>query len=367
MATKKIPLYQQIAESIRQEILAGRLRPEDRIAPVREMADRWNCTPGTVQQAYKELADQGLVVSRPGQGTRVGTSLPSRSRAPLRRATLVHQAETFLLEVVTAGYSPEEVEKAFGTALDRWRSLSVESPRRAGRAFRFVGSHDPAISLIANRLVELAPGTVPQITFTGSLGGLIALAEGKAEVAGSHLWDEASDTYNQAYIQRLLPGRRVILVTMAHRNLGLITAQGNPDHISSIRDLARPNLRFLNRQRGSGTRVWLDAHLGQAGIDPARIQGYGNEVNTHSEAAQAVAEGRADVALGVEAAALAYELGFVFLTLERYDIIMLAGTYARAPGRALADWLASDEARNAISALGGYDTKESGKVTVLGG
>lgn len=355
------PLYQQIAESIRQEILTGTLQPGDTLPAVRDMAARHGCTPGTVQRAYRELARQGLVTSRPGMGTHVIGGLTAREE-PLRRAGLVHRAESFLLEVLTAGYSPAEVEQAVRLALDRWRALA-EQPPPSAEPLRFVGSHDPAIALIAARFADIAPGTALHLTFAGSLGGLIALSEGKADLAGGHLWDEESDTYNVPFVRRLLPGQRVALLTLLHRRLGLLTPPDNPAAIVSLHDLTRPGLRFVNRQRGAGTRVWLDAHLRRLGIAPPQICGYDHEALTHSEVALAIAEGRADVGLGIEAAALAYGLGFVHLTHERYDLVIPAASWDRAPVQALARWLTTAEARDAIAALGGCDVSATGEVS----
>jgi|YNPNPStandDraft_1061719.scaffolds.fasta_scaffold08485_2 molybdate-binding protein/DNA-binding transcriptional regulator YhcF (GntR family) len=363
----KTPLYQLIGEAIRQQILEGRLKPGDPLPTIREMASRWGCTPGTVQQAYQELARQGLLVSRPGQGTRVGSGLPelasAADQAPLRQAVLTHQAEAFLLEVLRAGYTPAEIERAFHTALDRWRTVEHQQPAPTGRTLRFVGSHDPAISLIAAHCADFAAGYTVAVTFTGSLGGLIALAEGKADMAGSHLWDEASDTYNLPFVERLLPGQRVALLTLAHRRLGLIVAPGNPLQISGLADLARPGVRFVNRQRGAGTRVWLDAHLRRLGIQPEQVVGYGEEEPTHMEVARAVATGRADVGLGIEAASLGYRLGFVPLTRERYDLIIPEEAWALPAVQGLSSWLATPQARSLIAELGGYETDETGQVT----
>lgn len=356
------PLYQQIAESVRREILHGDLRPGDQLPPVRAMAARWQCTPGTVQRAYKELARQGLVVSRPGQGTRVAEAVPVDDTAPLRRAALVNQAEAFLLQVLAAGYAVDEVEQAVRSALDRWRVLTREQMTPPGQALRFVGSHDPAFSLIAARFGDVAPACTLQVTFAGSLGGLMALAQGEADLAGSHLWDEESDTYNAPFVQRLLPGRRVALLTLAHRRLGFITAAGNPTGIAGLEDLARGRVRFVNRQRGAGTRVWLDAQLHRLELSASQITGYGDEALTHSEVARAVAEERADVGLGVEAAARAYGLGFVLATTERYDLVVPEDTWDSPAIQALALWLHSDEAKSAIEDLGGYDTRKTGEV-----
>ncbi len=361
---EKRPLYLQIAEAIRQELLEGRLRPGATLPSVREMAERWKCTPGTVQQAYKELARQGIAVSRPGQGTHIG-SAPSAlaGETPLRRATVVHQAEAFLLEMLSAGYTIAETESGFRAALDRWRALSVAIPDTSAQILRFAGSHDPAVSLVAAHFGELCAGWSLHVAYTGSLGGLIALAEGTAEIAGSHLWDQESDTYNAPFIRRLLPGRRVALLTMAHRRLGLITPPGNPLNLTFLADLARAGVRFVNRQRGTGTRVWLDAQLRRAGVDISAVPGYNREVTTHAEVARAVAEDQANVGLGIEAAAIAYGLGFVRLTTEPYDLIIPADSWSLPPVQALAAWLASVEGRAAIEALGGYETRDAGRIT----
>ena len=105
----KTPLYQQIAESVRQEILYGDLRPGDRLPSIRDMATRWECTLGTAQRAYQELAQQGIVISHSGQGTHVRTAIPAEDAPPLRQAALVNRAEKFLLEALMTGYAPEEL------------------------------------------------------------------------------------------------------------------------------------------------------------------------------------------------------------------------------------------------------------------
>jgi putative molybdopterin biosynthesis protein len=361
----KPSLYQQIAETIRQRILLQQLQPGDRLPSVRDMATEWNCTIGTVQRAYEALARQDLVVSRRGQGTHVAISIPIEQAEPLRRVTLVHRAEAFLLEVLTAGYTPAEVEQAVRLALDRWRTLRIETTHWPDQSLRFAGSHDPAVAFITAHFGEVAPNYIAHLTFSGSLGGLIALAKDQADLAGIHLWDEESDSYNIPFIRRLLPGRRVAVLTLAHRHLGLIVLPANPAGINALTDLGRPGVRFVNRQPGAGTRVWLDVQLRRAQLNPAQISGYEQEVQTHSEVAQAIAEEQADVGLGLEAAALAYGLGFIPLARERYDLVIPAEVWPREPIQALALWLATDAAKTKIMGLGGYDISETGNVAWL--
>jgi molybdate-binding protein/DNA-binding transcriptional regulator YhcF (GntR family) len=355
-------LYQKIATAIRQEVLDGRFRPGDRLPSLREMAKQWRCTLGTAQRAYTELARQGLVTSRPGQGTRVAEPPVKQDNTPLRRAMLVHRAETFLLEAFSAGYSSAEVESALRLALDQWRAIANTPTDATEDVLRFAGSHDLALSWLAAHFPQIMPRFTLQLGFTGSLGGLIALGQGQADLAGCHLWDEESNGYNEPYVRRLLPGKRVVLLTLAQRRLGLATPPGNPLEVRGLGDLARPGLRFVNRQPGSGTRVWLDAALRRLGIDISRIQGYQDERLTHSDVARAVAEGQADLTFCLETAAHAFGLDFIPLVTEPYDLVIPAEKWELPSVRRLAEWLASAEARQAIAELGGYDTTHTGEI-----
>jgi molybdate-binding protein/DNA-binding transcriptional regulator YhcF (GntR family) len=355
-------LYQQIVESIRNDILSGNLKPGSALPPMRKMTEQWNCTTGTIMRAYQELARQGLVISHVGKGTKVVDSLPEQNQTPLRKASLFNRTEAFLLEIMTAGYSPDEVEQSLRTALDRWRTLSVEPVESPPNLLRFVGSHDPSLALIAAHYHEANPELTLHLSFTGSLGGLIALAEKNADLAGCHLWDENTDTYNEPFVRKLLPGQKVALLTLAHRRVGLILSPENPLRVNSLTDLVQAGIRFANRQQGSGTRVWLDALLHSAGIDPSNINGYQDEKMTHYEVARAISKGQADVGLGVETAALSFGLGFKLLTIERYDLVIPAEKWELNSVQALKLFLETDQAKAAINNLGGYDTTETGSV-----
>jgi molybdate-binding protein/DNA-binding transcriptional regulator YhcF (GntR family) len=355
-------LYQQIVESIRLEILSGALKPGSRLPAIRNLTEQWQCNTGTILRAYQELARLGLVVSHVGQGTKVVDQLPEQIQTPLRRATLFNRTESFLLEIMTAGYTPDEVEQSLRVALDRWRTFSNEPEQPTPDVLRFVGSHDPAMALIAAHYHEVTEGFTLQLSFTGSLGGLIALAEKKADLAGCHLWDENTDTYNEPFIRKLLPGQKVAMLTLAHRRVGLILQSGNPLGISALTDLAKTGIRFINRQQGSGTRVWLDAQLHRAGLAPSSITGYSDEKMTHSEVARAIEKGQADVGLGVETAALSFGLDFKLLTTERYDLVIPAEKWEQESVQALKDWLVTAQAKTAINNLGGYETSQTGTV-----
>ena len=356
-------LYRQIAESLRADILAGRLRPGDRLPSVRELARLRGCTPGTVQNAFRVLQESGLIESHKGRGSHVTPRAISpyiRAEQPLRRAALVHRAEAFLLEAMTVGHSADEIESALRQALDRWRSVELLGSAAPEHTLRFAGSHDLAMTWLASHFSDLVPEYSLRLAFHGSLGGLMALAAGEADIAGCHLWDEETRSYNESYVRRLFPGRRMPLVTLAQRRVGLVMAPGNPHNIRGLRDLRRKHVRFVNRQAGSGTRVWLDVELRKAGLSSTTINGYEREVTTHSEVAGRVAEGEADTGLALEGSAMAYGLDFLPLALETYD---LAVSDLRAPGVAeLITWLATPDAGEVVASFGGYLTAETGRV-----
>ena len=373
MKTSKSFLYLEIAESFRRRIASGELQPGDRLPPVREMARRWSCTPGTVSRAYGQLGQEGLVAGHRGGGTRVTAGALYPERPAWQWAALVNRAERFLLEVIGNGHTPAQAESALSVAISRWQELQrqdiPQSPSRSVSApseavLRFAGSHDLAIGLLARMLAEEMPDAGLSVDYVGSLGGLMALARNEAEVAGIHLWDEAADTYNDPFVRRLLPGRRVALLTLAYRSLGLITPLGNPQGLQTLADLAQPQVRLVNRQSGSGTRVWLDAQLKALGMPSESIRGYSDsEELTHLAVAQAVDQGEATAGVGIYAAASAYGLDFVPLTEERYDLVLLESVWRSSPAQALVEAARSSRFKEAVFALGGYDTSDTGQVT----
>ena len=199
-------------------------------------------------------------------------------------------------------------------------------------------------------------------THVGSLGGFIALARREAHVAGCHLLDEETGEYNVPFVKRVLPGERVLLVNLVYRVQGLIVPAGNPRDIFSLGDLVRPGVVFVNRQRGSGTRVLLDHHLRHQHIDASQIRGYDREELTETAVAEAVVSGSADVGLGILAAARAMGADFMPLWRERYDLAVPKAHLDMPAVQALLDVLRSDEFRGVVAAMGGYETEEMGRV-----
>jgi putative molybdopterin biosynthesis protein len=217
------------------------------------------------------------------------------------------------------------------------------------------GSHDLALELLASHIHSINVLTLP----VGSLDGLVALRQGLCHMAGTHLLDTSGE-YNIPFIRHIFPDRETILLTLAYRDQGLLLAPGNPKQIRSLADLARADVTFINRNKGSGTRLWLDRQLEQAGIPVEQIKGYSREVRTHTESAQTVQEGRADVTLGLRAAAIQHDLDFIPLFQERYDLAMSPETASQAGFQSLFDTLQSAAFRRQVAGLGGYDTSHTG-------
>jgi putative molybdopterin biosynthesis protein len=219
-----------------------------------------------------------------------------------------------------------------------------------------IGSHDPVLDLAASLLRARDPLQTLVSGPVGSLSGLVALRDGLCHLSGCHLLDPDSGEYTLPWIERVLPGQAVEVVRLVHREQGLIVAPGNPLGIEGLADL--PRLRYVNRQRGAGTRVLLDHQLKLAGLAPESVDGYEREEPTHLAVAAAIAAGRADTGLGVMAAARAFGLGFVPVAREPFDLVMRPGELAVAP---LLDLMRDDAFRGQVEAMGGYSTEETGR------
>jgi molybdate-binding protein/DNA-binding transcriptional regulator YhcF (GntR family) len=372
-------LYERIAAEILRRVASGELRPGDRLPPIRQAAGEWGVNLNTVARAYAALAERGILETRAGGGTVVARS---RSGADLDGLDPVSQARaerlqarlgSAVLEALAAGYGDAEIEAAVSAQLARWRAVRVSDPQ-AGHAdaeaaleqaedvLRLVGSHDLALEVLAGRLRGQPRSVTLEVVPTDSLDGLFALARGAADLAGAHLLDPETGEYNVPFVRRLLPGEAVLLVTLAHRQQGLIVAAGNPKQIRGIDDLRRADVTIVNRHRGSGTRLLLDDALTRAGIDAVTVPGYEREEATHLAVAGAIAAGTADAGLGILAAARTYGLDFVPVARERYELALRPATAARPAVVSLLETLRSPDFRAVVTALGGYDIAESGAV-----
>ena len=229
--------------------------------------------------------------------------------------------------------------------------------KSAARALIITGSDDPLLA----RLAQLARTTTHSV---GSIGGLLALAQHQADLAGAHLLDAETGEYNLPFIKHLLPEEPVVLINLAFRENGLIIARGNPKNIRGVRDLARRKdpVRFINRGRGTGTRLLLFSKLRAAGIDPKSLNEWDHAVATHDAIAAAVSTGAADVGPGLRATAVAWNLDFIPLGDERYDLIIPRDELESARLEPILSALHSDRFRKAAEKLAGYDLARSGKI-----
>jgi putative molybdopterin biosynthesis protein len=223
-----------------------------------------------------------------------------------------------------------------------------------------IGSHDLTLDLLAQFLAEydrrLASANV------GSQGGLVALQRGEAHMAGSHLLDPETGEFNVSYLPKFLPGVPVRLIALVGREQGLLVRKGNPKGIHDLGDLSRSDIRFVNRQRGAGTRLLLDYRLKLMGLPAEAIRGYNQEEYTHLGVAAAVASDRADCGLGIAAAAQALELDFIPLFQERYDLVIPKIFAESALLSPLFDVLHDGAFREAVSKMPGYDVSVMGRV-----
>ena len=224
------------------------------------------------------------------------------------------------------------------------------------------GSHDNTLDLIDSMLRRKHPGFRLTSAHVGSLGGLLALRRGQCHLAGSHLLDEENGVYNRRAIQENMKGVPALLVQLVEREQGIMVLPGNPKNIVSFEDLCREDVQFINRQRGSGTRVLLDYELKKRGLSPASILGYRDEEYTHMNVAAAVLSGRADAGLGVRSAAAALGLDFISVGVEEYDLVIPKRYEEDARILALFDVIRSDEFKKSVQAMGGYGTDRTGEI-----
>lgn len=224
-----------------------------------------------------------------------------------------------------------------------------------------VGSHDLALELLGVFLRRRMDKVSLSCAHVGSMGGIMAIRNNEAHLAGVHLLDENTGRYNIDYANKFLKHMDWKLVHLAMRCQGFMVQPGNPKGINQLQDLLRPDIVYINRQRGSGTRMLLDYELTKAGIDSKQVVGYEKEVGTHMAVAASVVGGNADVGLGVKAAAQALGLDFIPLAEEQYDLLM--NFTADDPRQELIlEIIQSKEFRQEIEALGGYDLSNAGRV-----
>ena len=256
----------------------------------------------------------------------------------------------------------------FSEGLDSGSEVSVllyRTPKEIDQTILVIGSHDMVLDLLAQFLAQGGTGRRLTSANVGSLGGLAALRRGQAHLAGSHLLDQESGLYNVSYVRRYLPGQDIVLLTLVGREQGWIVPEGNPKGLNSWPDAANPDIRIINRQRGSGTRQLLDYELKRASIDPDHVKGYERQEYTHLAVAAAVASGSADAGLGIRAAANALGCDFIPLAEEQFDLVIPKSIFEGDHLNPLIKTLDNPEFKKAVQRLPGYDISSMGSMKVI--
>jgi putative molybdopterin biosynthesis protein len=277
-----------------------------------------------------------------------------QSPAWIRHHILVLESAN-LVEISEIRKTGKVTEKFYRAKAGALLLQEIILPKAKKPTMIFSGSHDLAFEGIAEHLEKHVNILSMPV---GSLDGLVNLRQGLCQISGSHLLDESGE-YNTPFVRHLFPDRNVEIVTLAYRTQGLMLASGNPKGVKSISDVVKPNIRFVNRNPGSGTRLWFDSELRKLKIPTDKITGYNTVVKTHTEAAALIANNKADVAVGLQAAAHWHGLDFIPLFEERYDLVLpRENETALLP---LLDYIQTLEFRNSLIALTGYNTTHSGE------
>lgn len=294
-----------------------------------------------------------LLMASPATLTQLARTL-NQSPAWIRHHILALQSAG-LVEIAEVRRTGKVIEKFYRAKAGGLLLQEIVLPKGKKPAVIFSGSHDLALEGIADHLskhVNLLSLPV------GSLDGLINLRQGLCQISGAHLLDESGE-YNTPFVRHLFPDREVEIITLAYRTQGLLLAAGNPKVIKQVPDIARADVRFANRNPGSGTRLWMDAELRKLGIPAENVNGYDTVVKTHTEAAALVASDKADVSLGLQAAAHQHGLDFIPLFEERYDLVLSSENESTLSP--VLDYLQTAAFRNELNALTGYSSAHSGE------
>ena len=254
--------------------------------------------------------------------------------------------------------------------IDEWIDLNAkkglgqarEKSRRVEGALLASGSNDPILDILHTHMRTLYPEFYVFTANTGSTDGLKALNMGYTDIAWSHLFDPKTGEYNIPYLPSYLPNVKPVVVNLFRRDLGFITAAKNPLGIHGFEDLARKDVRYINRQKGAGTRVLLDYYLKKLRIKSSEIKGYENEVYTHLEVGISILSKEADVGIATVAVSKFFGLSFIPITTESFDMILDQATFFEKGVQTMVEVLNSDEFRKRINKLGNYDFKNSGKI-----
>ncbi len=310
-------------------------------------------------EQIKVLADERrleilrLLMAEPATLTQLSKMLGQTAAWVRHHTEKLLNAELIELDrVVTTG---KVTEKYYRAKAGAFILQELVLPKSEKPVIVFSGSHDLVVESIANAVGKyLTVLSMP----VGSLNGLVNLRQGLCQVSGAHLLAESGE-YNTPFVRHFFPDKEMDVVTLTNRTQGLMVSPGNPFDVRSVADLTLAGLRFINRNPGSGTRIWFDAELKRLGINGESIIGYDNTRNTHTGCAESIRTGVADAALGLQASALQHGLDFIPLFEERYDLILPRSHESMlAP---LLDYIQTSNFRREVGSMTGYSTTKSGE------
>jgi putative molybdopterin biosynthesis protein len=361
------PKYKQIVEQVKRQIASLHIKADERMPSIKEMAKSLQISPTTVSRAYRYLQYEGLLKAGTCSRT-VVTGSAKESRLPNTSYNqLTGLVNDLLLESLHLGYLPEELPTMVSLQLARWQIDADQAERvfwgagTPASMIRVAGVDDTSLDLLLNLFQFKQPTVRVRRVSTGSLGGLLSLQQGKADLALIQLFaNEAIEEYC-LIIKRVYPDRFVLML-LSRLTLGFAVPAGNPNKFSDPADFRRPHFSFLNLNRKYGNRIWLDRVLWQRGIQPDKVKGYHRELDSYLDIACAILRGEANIGLGSGPISAACGLGLVpSETVSNYLVVpvrnlvypVFASFFDAVNGTAF---------KQAVGLLEGYDTSSNGKV-----
>ena len=241
----------------------------------------------------------------------------------------------------------------------------LSTPEKLQNTLVVIGSHDPLLDEVADMMHRADPTVFMSSSHVGSMGGIMAIRRGEAHAGGCHLLDTETGVYNLSFLKKYFPNGGIRLVRCVGRQQGLMLAKGNPLDIKEFADIAKNGVRYVNRQKGSGTRVLMDYLCEQYAVNVSDIYGYEREELTHTSVAAQIANGSADAGMGIYSAAQLYDLDFLPICIEEYDLIIPDHAWETPVVQQLIATLKSHTFREKMLAMGGYTVDHPGEIIPL--
>jgi putative molybdopterin biosynthesis protein len=254
------------------------------------------------------------------------------------------------------------IDEWIETTAQKGLGQAREKSRRIEGALLASGSNDPILDILHTHMRKQYPEFYIFSANTGSSDGLKALNKGYTDIAWSHLYDPKTGEYNIPFLPTYLPDVKPVVVNLFYRDLGFLVAPKNPCGVHGFDDLVQKGVRFINRQKGAGTRVLLDYNLKRLRIPSSKIQGYEREVYTHFEVGLSILSRESDVGIATIAISKLLGLHFIPIIKESFDMILDKETFFEKGTQAFIEILNSEDFRKRIEKLGSYDFKNSGKI-----